>query len=230
LPGSELGGPWNEESGGDWGIYYLGKDGAPAAYAPLTQEGLKLLFFSPPRPLDWTIRDFDFDKDYQRLDVMQSLYDSSNPDLNRFKAAGGKMLIYHGLNDLSILPHWIIRYYENVERVMGGREQTQSFVRLFSLPGVEHCAGGPGADTVDYLTYLENWVEQGKAPDRLIAARLKKLDSIHFSFPLDPANIAFTRPVYPYPIQAKYLGRGDPNDAASFGPSDRALASDRSRP
>jgi feruloyl esterase len=221
LPGSELGGRWNEASGGDWGIYYLGKNGAPADYAPLTQEGLKLLFFSPPQPLAWTIRDFDFDKDYKRLDVMQSLYDSSNPDLSRFKSAGGKMLIYHGLNDLSILPHWIIRYYQNVERAMGGREQTQSFVRLFSLPGVEHCAGGQGADKVDYLTYLENWVEQGKAPNRLIAAHLKKVDWTHPpTFPLDPSNIAFTRPVYPFPIKAKYLGPGDPNDAASFGPVD----------
>ncbi len=82
----------------------------------------------------------------------------------------------------------IIRYYENVERVMGGREQTQDFVRLFSLPGVEHCASGPGADRVDYLTYLENWVEQGKAPNRLIAAHLKKVDWTHPpTFPLDPS-------------------------------------------
>src|ERR1700736_4730962 len=114
------------------------------------------------------------------------------------------MIIYHGLNDLSILPQWIIRYYENVERVMGGRDQTQSFVRLFSLPGVEHCGGGPGADIVDYLTYLENWVEEGKAPDRLIAAHLKKGSwTDPPTFPLEPANIAFTRPVYPHPIIAK---------------------------
>jgi feruloyl esterase len=220
-PGSEFGGPWNEENGGNWGIYYLGKDGGAAAYSALTQEGLRVLFFSPPQPGNWTIRDFDFDKDYKRLDVMQSLYDSSNPDLSRFKSAGGKMLIYHGFNDLSILPQWIIRYYESVERVMGGREKTQSFVRLFSLPGVEHCSGGPGADTIDYLTYLENWVEQGKQPDRLVAAHLKKADGASpVTFPLDSSIVAFTRPVYPYPIKAKYLGHGDPNDAANFGPED----------
>jgi hypothetical protein len=220
-PGSELGEPQLEKYGGDWGIYYLGTDQAPAGYAALTQEGLKYLFFSPAQSANWTIRQFDFDKDYKRLDVMQSLYDSSNPDLNRFKNAGGKMLIYHGLNDLSILPQWIIRYYQNVERVMGGRQQTQDFVRLFSLPGVEHCAGGPGADTVDYLTYLENWVERGNAPGKLVAAHLKMVDRAHPpNFPLDPVLVQFTRPVYPYPTRAKYLGHGDPNDAASFGPTD----------
>ncbi len=220
-PGSELGEPELEKSGGDWGIYYLGTDQAPAAYADLTQEGLKYLFFSPAQSASWTIRQFDFDKDYKRLDVMQSLYDSSNPDLNRFKNAGGKMLIYGGLNDLSILPQWVIRYYQNVERVMGGRQQTQDFLRLYSLPGVEHCAGGPGADRVDYLTYLENWVERGNAPGKLVAAHLKKVDRAHPpSFPLDPVLVQFTRPVYPYPTRAKYLGHGDPNDAASFGPTD----------
>jgi hypothetical protein len=226
-PGSELGGPWNEACGGNWGIYYLGKDGAPALYAPLTQEGLKFLFFSPAQPVNWTIQEFDFDQDYKRLDVMQSVYDSSNPDLNRFKSDGGKMLIYHGLNDLSILPQWIIRYYENVERVMGGEKPTQSFVRLFSLPGVEHCAGGPGADTVDYLTYLENWVEQAQAPDKLIAHHLKpkERDSSPI-FPIAQDEIEFSRPVYPYPTKAKYLGHGDPNDAASFGPVDH-LANSR---
>jgi hypothetical protein len=219
-PGSELGEPELEKYGGDWGIYYLGTDQAPAAYADLTQEGLKYLFFSPAQSASWTMQQFDFDKDYKRLDVSQSLYDSSNPDLNRFKNAGGKLLIYQGLNDLSILPQWIIRYYQNVERVMGGREQTQDFVRLFSLPGVEHCAGGSGADIVDYLTYLEDWVEQEKAPDRLIAAHLKKLDWAHPpTFPLDPSNTAFTRPVYPYPTKAKYRGHGDPDNAASFGPA-----------
>lgn len=219
LPGSEYGGPWNAQYGGNWGIYYLGKDGALAAYAQLTQEGLKYLFFSPDRAPDWTIEKFDFDKDYKRLDLMQSLYDSSNPDLSRFEAAGGKLLIYHGLNDLSILPHWIIRYYEKVERVMGGREQTRSFVRLFSLPGVEHCRGGPGADTVDYLTYLERWVEQDHAPDSLIAYHLKpKERHAAATFPIAKHKIEFSRPVYPHPIKAKYLGHGDPNSAENFGP------------
>jgi Tannase and feruloyl esterase len=218
-PGSELGGPELKSSGGDWGIYYLGTDQAPAEYANLTQDGLKYLFFSPAQSANWTIQQFDFAKDYKRLDVMQSLYDSSNPDLTRFKNAGGKLLIYHGLNDLSVLPQWVIRYYQNVERVMGGHAEAQSFARLFSLPGVEHCAGGPGADTVDYLAYLENWVEQRKAPEKLVAYHLRpKGDDSARAFPIAQDEIEFSRPVYPYPIRARYLGRGDPNGAANFGP------------
>jgi hypothetical protein len=219
-PGSELGDPELRKNGGNWGIYYLATEQAHSDYANLTQDGLKYLFFSPAKSASWTLQEFDFDKDYKRLDVMQSLYDSSNPDLNRFKNAGGKMLIYHGLNDLSVLPQWIIRYYQNVEKVMGGAEETQSFLRLFSLPGVDHCAGGPGADTVDYLMYLENWVERGQAPDKLIAAHLKKADEMQpTTFPLVPREMTFTRPVYPYPTKVKYSGHGDPNDAANFIPS-----------
>jgi Tannase and feruloyl esterase len=129
LPGSELGGdaPWNKESGGNWGVSYVGTDKAPAAYSSLAQEGLRFLFFSPPLPKSCTIRDFDFDKDYKRLDVTQSLYDSSNPDRTRFKSAGGRMLIYQGLNDAVVvarLDHKVLR-----ERRAGhGRERENSVV------------------------------------------------------------------------------------------------------
>ena len=155
---------------------------------------------------------------------MEPLYDSSNPDLRRFKAAGGKLIVYQGLNDIAVLPQITEDYYETVERTLGGRESTQEFMRLFVLPGVEHCAGGPGADTVDYLTALEDWVERNEAPDRLVAAHLKGSPGAAQqiwnppSFPLDPHLTQFTRPVYPYPIRAKYQGRGDPNEAANFVP------------
>jgi Tannase and feruloyl esterase len=102
---------------------------------------------------------------------------------------------------------------------MGGSEKTQSFARLFLLPGSEHGPGGPGADIVDYLRYIEDWVAQGKAPDKLIAAHLKSIDaSQELKFPLEPTSVAFTRPLYPHPVTAKYRGSGDPNDAANFEP------------
>jgi hypothetical protein len=88
--------PWNANSGGNWGIYYLGNDGAPAAYAPLTEQGLKFLFFSPNQATTWSIQKLDFDNDYKRLDVMQSIHDSSNPDLSLFKAAVAKCLYITG--------------------------------------------------------------------------------------------------------------------------------------
>lgn len=219
MPGSEYG-RWNDEWGGNWSVAYLGTSGKPAAYEPLVTEGLRDLFFLPEFGAAWKLSDFDFDRDYKRMGIMESLYDSSNPDLRKFKAAGGKLLSYQGTNDISVLPQITEDYYETVERTMGGREATQSFFRLFVLPGVEHCGGGDGADTVDYLSALESWVEDGKAPDRLIAAHMKSQRTTEIpKFPVAPSQVQFTRPVYPYPTKAKYQGRGDPNDAASFGPA-----------
>jgi feruloyl esterase len=218
-PGSELGGKPEQALGGNWAIYYTGNGPTPALYRSITENGLHYVFRDSELGLGWTIKDFDFDEDYKRLDVMQSLYDSSNPDLSRFRQAGGKMIIYEGLNDLSILPQWITAYYHKVEAVMGGPKATKEFVRLFHLPGVEHCAGGPGADVVDYLAAIENWVEANQAPEKLQAYHLKdslSLASAVRDFPIPAAQVEFSRPVYPYPLVARYLGRGDPNSAESF--------------
>ncbi|KAA6460361.1 tannase/feruloyl esterase family alpha/beta hydrolase [Acidobacteria bacterium AB60] len=187
----------------------------------------------------WKYTDFNFDDDYKRLGVAPQ-YDNSNPDLRNFKRAGGKILIYEGGDDTIDLPGAVTDYYEAVEREMGGRSATQSFARLFVIPGMEHCVGGPGATTIDYFAYLQDWVEKGQAPEKLIGSHVSDeyLISHHpgldFSKdrdvklwqaswglpePLDPAiPVSFKRPVYPYPTLTRYLGHGDPNDASSFGP------------
>lgn len=114
----------------------------------------------------------------------------------------------------------MIDYYETVEKTMGGRASTQDFFRLFVIPGMNHCYGGDGAWAIDYLSYLEAWVEQGKAPDMMISAHpdgLKRDEGYVLKLPLDASiPIGFTRPVYPYPLHAKYKGRGDPNKAENF--------------
>ena len=223
MPGSEYGlvdGAWGVN---DWSEAYVGINGKRARYEPLVTAGLRYLFFVPDLGPAWKLSDFDFDRDYQNMGVAEALYDSSNPDLRKFKAAGGKLISYQGTNDISVLPQITEDYYDTVERTMGGREATQSFFRLFVFPGAEHCLiGGDGADTVNFLAVLEDWVENGKAPDRLIAAHLKNGESSGLkAFPLDPSRIQFTRPVYPYPIGAKYSGHGDPNNAANFVPAAR---------
>ena len=94
---------------------------------------------------------------------------------------------------------------------------------------MKHCTGGDGAFAIDYLSYLEAWVERGQAPDVMLGAHVKGTDwmqSFMLSFPLDPATpISFTRPAYPYPLHAKYKGAGDPNDAGNFEPAEPADAS-----
>jgi hypothetical protein len=217
LAGSELGELKDEIAG--WKGSYLGNDDKPGIYERVARDGLRYLFFSPGPVPGWTLQDFDFDRDYKRLQVMEALYDATNPDLRRLKAAGAKLIIFQGLNDNSVLPRDTVDYYEAVERTMGGRAATQAFVRLFLLPGVGHAYGGAGADTIDYLSALEAWVEHGQAPDRLIAAHLKEGRNSRLwnrQFPLDPSTVQFTRPLYSYPLRAKYKGSGDPSDATSF--------------
>lgn len=206
MPGSELSWPlWSSLLGSTLGVEvfrYAGFDFDPG--------------------VQWNIRDFDFDEDYKRLGTMETLYSGTNPDLRKFKEAGGKLIFWQGWAEVPAPPLSVIQYYEAVERLMGGRAPTQDFFRLFMIPGLGHVTseGGISPHTIDFLTHLEDWVEKGMAPQRVVGARLKApeyLDTLP-KFPLDANRISFTRPIYPYPMRAKYSGRGDPNDAANFVP------------
>lgn len=156
---------------------------------------------------NYTYSDFDFDRDYKRFGFA-SHYDNSNPDLRRFQAAGGKLIVYHGATDTIDPPRPVIDYYETVERTMGGRDATRGFFRLFLIPGMNHCGGGGGALNVDWLIAIEDWVERGKAPFGMVGEHIGR-----------GKEAGFTRPLYPYPAYAKYKGRGDPNRAENFAPA-----------
>jgi feruloyl esterase len=174
-------------------------------------------FWPAPGP-SWNLSDFDLERDSKRIGMYASLMNANNPDLRKFAAVGGKLLVYFGWQDPS--PPEATDYYETVEKTMGGRANTQNFFRLFMIPGMDHCSGGAGAFAVDYLSYMEAWVEKGQAPDKLVGAHINGLtwgESFGLPFPLDASTpIAFTRPFFPYPARAIYKGKGDPNDAANF--------------
>jgi hypothetical protein len=210
LPGSEL----------DWHHWFLsGADRKLAGGSAMSIDMFRYFAFLPDAGPTWKLSDMDYERDSKRLGMTEALYSGLNPDLRKFKAVGSKLLVYHGWSDAIVGPLTSIDYFETVEKTLGGRAATQDFFRLFMLPGVIHCETGEGASAIDYLSYLEAWVEQGKAPDMLLSAHLKDHQQGHSTkFPLDRGAIAFTRPVYPYPIATDYKGRGDPNDAASFGP------------
>jgi hypothetical protein len=165
----------------------------------------------------WKFEQFDLNADYKRLGSIQTLLQADNPDLRAFKAAGGKLIFYHGWADAGPSPLGSVEFYKAIERTMGGRASTQDFLRLFMVPDMDHCGSGKGAWSIDYLSYLEKWVEQGKAPDVMIGAHFATsiMDPI-FDKATDPAKAQFTRPVYPYPLRAQYKGKGDPNSASSF--------------
>ena len=196
----------------------FGINGFQSVFANFSREFFQYLGFVPAPGPSWKSSDFDFDRDYKRLGMLESLFASTNPDLRKFKAAGGKLILWQGWADGAVSPLNTIDYYETVERTMGGAAATRDFFRLFMLPGVDHCWGGEGASVVDVLTYMEAWVEKNQAPDMMMSAHLKAgTDTLNW--PSDPALIGFTRPVYPYPLQAKYKGMGDPNKAENFGPA-----------
>ena len=149
--------------------------------------------------------------------------DATGPDLRAFKAKGGKLILYQGWADEACYPGNPAAYYETVEKLMGGRAATQDFFRLYMVPGESHIPQvSGGAETVDYLSYLEAWVERGEKPDVLLAQKLRSFarfaGPVTYASYLTPANVEFARPLYPYPVQARFTGRGDMNEAGNWRP------------
>jgi feruloyl esterase len=147
---------------------------------------------------------------------------AGSPDLRRFRDAGGKIITWHGWDDGEAAPGTSVDYHELMARTMGGEAEAQKFSRLFMLPGTAHCRRGPGGDSVDWISAIENWVEHGQAPDQVIAHHLVReqnyLGLPRPRYPLPAGSYDRTRPVYPYPLIARYKGAGDPNIAASWRP------------
>ena len=117
---------------------------------------------------DWDWRQFDFDHDYtEYFDKLASMVNATSPDIDTFRKHGHKLLIYHGWSDWLVAPGETINYYN---AVVARDESAAKDVRLFMIPGMEHCGGGPGATHFDSLGAVVDWVEHGKAPDELIAS------------------------------------------------------------
>ena len=182
----------------------------------------------------WDFRTWNFESDYAfAVEKTAAILNSMSPDLRSFRAAGGKLLQYHGWGDAAIPGTASIEYYERVRAFMtkypDGRNTTPAaldqFYRLFMVPGMGHCSGGIGPNTFgnggrstaiqaadpdrDILAALDRWVESNVAPDRIIASGNQGGDA---SKPMTP----MTRPLCPYPQIARYKGTGDPYVADSF--------------
>ena len=208
LPGSEL----------NWLNTYVGEAGRPSVYYKFIGDLFRYMAFVPDAGPAWKPEDFDWDRDPARLGTMSAIFNAENPDLRRYRQAGGKLIVYQGWADQSVLPGSIVDYYETASNVVGGAAKANSFFRLFMIPGMAHCSGGEGAYRVDYLAALEAWVERNTAPAMLLGQRPKDAAAGAAPFGsrlLAPDQVAFTRPHFAYPAEARYR-RGDPNSAASF--------------
>ena len=142
---------------------------------------------------------FDFDRDMPRTAETAAINDAVATLLTTFAGRGGKMIVYHGLSDQAMATGALTEWYERLSP--RGAEGPQDWARLFLIPGMTHCAGGQSTDQFDMLAAIQDWVENKRAPDRVVASGK--------AFP------GVTRPLCPYPKVARYTG-GDTNDAGSF--------------
>lgn len=166
----------------------------------LMLSGLKGYFLTPI-DLNLDVMKFDFDKDPQRMGAATEEIEATSTMLSTFSQKG-KLLLYHGMADPFFSAWDTVRYVEALEQDNGGAAKAGEWARLFLVPGMTHCGGGPALDQFDRLGAIVSWVEEGKAPERINATGR--------SFP------GVSRPLCPYPTYAHYDGRGPVSDAASF--------------
>ena len=146
---------------------------------------------------DW--RTFNLDRDMATIDKKVGFVDAVDPDLRDFKNRGGKLLLYAGWGDTTITPENTVLYYESVLKEMGASQA--EWMRLFMVPGMGHCGGGPGPNTFDSIAALEQWREKSTAPAQIMGTN---------------RQAGLSRPICAYPQSAKYKGTGDLKDAANW--------------
>jgi feruloyl esterase len=168
-----------------------------------SSENFKMLASATGDP-NFSWRTFDLGRDFPRLKEMTQVLSPLDRDLRPYKNRGGKLLMYHGWADPAISAYGTIDYYERMTKIVGGQKAAEEFARLYLVPGMHHCAGGPGPNQFDMLTALENWVEQGAAPQSIVATHATG------------DHVDRTRPICPYPQVAKYVGTGSVDEAANF--------------
>jgi len=151
---------------------------------------------------NWQWQSFDLDTDTRLALARADDVSSTNPDLSKFKARGGKLLMYHGWNDPGPSPYNSINYYTSVLNTLGG-DQSDWF-RMFMMPGMGHCRGGIGPDQADFLDAIDGWREHGIAPERINATRIRD------------GKADMTRPLCPYPQVAQWDGKGSPEASESY--------------
>ena len=207
MPGSELGWP---------GVGVVPDPNVPSRFPPppgppvpgsvmFASDTIQYLAFPGPLGPDWKLTDFRFDMPtFDALRTMHALYDATDPDLSRFAAGGGKLLVWHGLSDQHISPANTVAYAQVVDDKMGSA-RAAAFMRTFLIPGMYHCGSGDGLTSIDVLTPLMAWVEDGDAPSGIVASRSDA-----------EAETGKGRTVYAWPARSALKRGADPELPASW--------------
>jgi feruloyl esterase len=144
----------------------------------------------------------EIDVDKEALHASDPLVEPASTNLSTFSMNGGKLIFFHGLSDPWFSPLDTLEYYKSLAPANGGADKVAEWSRIFLVPGMAHCGGGPALDQFDMLGAVVNWVEKGTAPESVIATGK--------AFP------GRSRPLCAYPKHAQYTGHGDTNDAGNF--------------
>jgi feruloyl esterase len=175
--------------------------GGPRVFA-IGDDYFKFVVFSDPK---WDYRTFDFDQGMARAEALDGdRINALDTNLTAFFKHGGRLLQYHGWSDQQIAPRNSVNYYNAVLETMGGVDKVNDSYRLFMVPGMGHCRGLEGTDNFDMVGTLETWVEKGKAPERIVATRVRD------------GKVDRARPLCVYPKVAVYQKTGSTDDASNF--------------
>jgi feruloyl esterase len=211
--------PGAEQGAGGWGVWITGPAPEKSLMSFFANGYFSNMVFEKT---GWDVKTFNVDRDLPiAREKTAAALDAVNANLSAFRSHGGKLILYHGWNDPAIPAVNTVDYYEEIIRSVG-RANADSFVRLYMVPGMQHCGGGPGADEFgqsgtwtsdpqrNARTALENWVEKGTAPGVIIASKTKG------ATPGTVGSVVMTRPLCPYPEQPHYKGSGDPTRDENF--------------
>jgi feruloyl esterase len=210
--------PGGETGGGGWSAWITGTAPNTGAQFFFATQAFRHFVHNNP---SWDVKDFDIDKDSKLAEEkVGGVINASDANLQAFRRRGGKLILYHGWSDAALPPLNSITYVNSVRSKLG-EKQTNEFVRLFMVPGMQHCAGGPGFSSFgatvtaeqsdpdnDLTLALERWVESGVAPEQIIARKRVNVES--------KGVVTKTRPLCAYPRVARYKGTGNVDDAANF--------------
>jgi len=198
--------PGGEAGPGGWSNWITGKEPGASGHANLGLPFFKYIVFEDK---NWDAHAFKFeteagfDNDVEFTDYkLASIFNATSPDLRAFRDNGGKLIQYHGWSDPDITPLNSINYYESVNQAMPA---ASDFYRLFLVPGMQHCGGGPGPSKFDMVSALEEWVERGTPPERIMASHVTTT-----------GQVDRTRPLCPYPQEAQWNGNGSTDQAENF--------------